>query len=125
MEGFESKITACSNSEMSKRDQLKMMDLTNAIQLENAITANGQVEITPEIWAIVAIVNPRSKGEKEYTKFVLIDDAGKKWQTGSESFMQAFKQINDFMEGEPFSIVAYGVESKNFPGRNFLTCAIL
>lgn len=125
MEGFESKITACSNSEMSKRDQLKMMDLTNAIQLESAVNANGKVEITPQIWAVVEIINPRSKGEKEYTKFVLIDDVGQKWQTGSESFMQAFKQINDFMEGEAFSIEAYGVESKNFPGRNFLTCSIL
>lgn len=125
MEGFESKITACSNSEMSKREQLKMMDLTNAIQLESAVNAKGKVEITPRIWAVVEIINPRSKGEKEYTKFVLIDDLEQKWQTGSESFMQAFKQINDFMEGEPFSIEAYGVESKNFPGRNFLTCSIL
>ena len=122
MTGYEAKITY-SSKELTAREKIKLKDLTNAVQLDEA-TQNadfegaGNLVITPDYYAEIAVHNEKSDS-KDYTKFVVV--------TGSESFITAFKDIVDEMAEageEGYDIEVYRMESKNYKGKSFITCSL-
>ena len=131
MTGYEAKITY-SSKELTAREKIKLKDLTNAIQLDEA-TQNAEFEdagnlvITPDYYAEVSVHNEKSDS-KDYVKFVVVDTNGTKYVTGSESFITAFKDIVDEMadagEEEGYDIEVYRMESKNYKGKSFITCSL-
>ena len=129
MTGYEAKIVF-SSKELTAREKIKLKDLTNAVQLDEA-TQNadfegaGNLVITPDYYAEIAVHNEKSDS-KDYTKFVVVDKSGNKYVTGSESFMNAFLEIFNEMQGEneEYSIEVYRMPSKNYKGKEFLTCSI-
>ena len=65
---------------------------------------------------------------KDYYNYVIIDKDGTKYVTGSPSFWSSFKEIWDEMReesDEEFSISIYKVPSKNYNGKDFITCSII
>lgn len=130
MTGYEAKITY-SSKELTAREKIKLKDLTNAVQLDEA-TQNadfegaGNLVITPDYYAEVSVHNEKSDS-KDYTKFVVVDTNGTKYVTGSESFITAFKGIVDEMAEageEGYDIEVYRMESKNYKGKSFITCSL-
>ena len=88
MEGYSAKIVNASK-ELSVRDKIKIKDLTNSVGLDEAVTDDVPLMVTPSLWAELAIHNEKSK-DKDYKKYILVDAAGTKYATGSESFWSAF-----------------------------------
>lgn len=130
MTGYEAKITY-SSKELTVREKIKLKDLTNAVQLDEA-TQNAEFEnagnlvITPAYYAEVSVHNEKSDS-KDYVKFVVVDTNGTKYVTGSESFITAFKDIADEMTDageENFDIEVYRLESKTYKGKSFITCSL-
>ena len=122
MTGYEAKIVF-SSKELTAREKIKLKDLTNAVQLDEA-TQNAEFEgagnlvITPDYYAEIAVHN---------TKFVVVDTNGTKYVTGSESFITAFKDIVDEMAEageEGYDIEVYRMESNNYKGKSFITCSL-
>ena len=124
MTGFEAKIRYASK-ELSAKERVKFKDTTNAIQLDEATQANSVV-IEPDFYVVLDIHNEHSE-DKDYVKYVIVDKEGNKYVTGSESFFSAFEAILDEMidSGEDYEIVAYRLPSKNYKGKEFLTCSIV
>ena len=124
MIGFEAKIRSASK-ELSAKERVKFKDITNAIQLDEATKENGLV-IAPDFYVILDVHNERSE-DKDYTKYVIVDKSGNKFVTGSESFFTAFESIVDEMadSGEDYEIEVYRLPSKNYKGKEFLTCSIV
>ena len=122
---YEVKIRETSK-ELSARERIKIKDFTNATQLDEA-TADGSFVITPDFYAILDVHNEKSEKDKDYTKYLLIDKAGNKFVTGSNSFFKSLMEIWEEMTptGEEFSIEVYKVPSKNYKGKSFLTCSIV
>lgn len=60
-------------------------------------------------------------------KYVIIDENGNKFVTGSESAITSLLDIIDEMTGEDedYSIEFYKKESKNYKGKSFITCSIV
>ena len=60
-------------------------------------------------------------------KYIVVDKTGNKFVTGSESFFAAFKGIFEEMGGtdEDYEIEVYRLPSKNYKGKEFLTCSIV
>lgn len=114
------------SSDLSPRERIKMKDFTNATQLDEACV-EGSFIITPASYAILDVHNERSKEDKDYTKYVILDSAGNKFITGSNSFFKSLMEIWEEMKptGEEFSIEVYRVPSKNYKGKFFLTCSIV
>ena len=125
MKGYEVKIVSC-NKELSARERIKLKDTTNAVSLDEATEGSGVV-ISPSIWAELNIYNEKAKDgdNKNYTKYVIIDEAGTKYVTGSESFWTSFCDIAEEMNGEVFDVEAYKVDSKNYKGKQFISCSIV
>ena len=126
MEGYSAKIINTSK-ELSAREKIKIKDLTNAVGLDEAVTDDVPLMVTPQLWAELAIHNEKSK-DKDYKKYILIDAAGTKYATGSESFWSAFNDIvaelEDAGEDGDFTIEIYRLPSKNYSGKSFLTCSL-
>lgn len=111
---------------MTAREKLRYTDLTDAIQLDEA-TQSGDVIIDVDKWAVINIHNEKSD-TVDYMKYVIIDKDEQVYVTGSESFWKSFVQIYEVMseEGETtYSIKVYRRESKNYKGKDFLTCRII
>jgi len=109
---------------MTARERIAMKDVSNAVQIDEA-TAEGSLIISPVNYAILDIENSASP-DKNYTKYIILDNAGTKYVTGSNSFWKAFIDIFDEMKGEgEYQIEIYKRPSKNYSGKFFLTCSIL
>ena len=114
------------SAELSARDRIKMKDIGNATQLDEAC-AEGSFLLTPTSYAILDIHNEKSSQDKDYHKYVIMDNAGNKFITGSDSFFKSFMEIWTEMEGtgEEFSIEVYRRPSKNYKGKFFLSCSLV
>ena len=123
MKDYEVKI-AGSSHELTARERLMYKDTSNAVRLDEA-TAKGAIVITPVAYAVLEIHNEKGD-DKDYNNYVVVDDEGNKYVTGSSSFWKAFEDIWDEMsaENEPFEIEIYRLESKNYKGKQFITCSI-
>ncbi|UVY46742.1 MAG: hypothetical protein [Bacteriophage sp.] len=124
MIGYSVKIVNASK-ELSARDRVAVKDTTNAIALDDA-TKDSPLVIAIDYYVELAVHNEKSE-DKDYKKYVVVDKSGNKFVTGSESFFTAMLEIMDEMaeSGEDFEIQVYRMPSKNYKGKEFLTCSIV
>lgn len=124
MTGYSVKIQYCSK-ELTARDRVAIKDTTNAISLDEA-TQSSNVVIDIDYYAKLAVHNEHSE-DKDYEKYIIVDMDGTKYVTGSTSFLTAMEEIVDEMadSGEDFQIEVYRMPSKNYKGKEFLTCSIV
>lgn len=112
--------------EMTAREKLRYTDFTDVIQIDEATQA-GDIIIDVDKWLVVQVHNEKSD-TIDYKKYVIIDQEGQAYVTGSESFWRSFVEIYEVMSEEEetvYSIKAYRRESKNYKGKDFLTCRII
>lgn len=112
--------------EMSAREKLRYTDFTDVVQLD-AATQTGDIIIDVDKWAVVLVHNEKSD-TVDYAKYVIIDKEDQVYVTGSESFWRSFIEIYGVMSEEEetaYSIKVYRRESKNYKGKDFLTCRII
>lgn len=131
MANFETKIVETTH-ELSARERILMKDTTNARKIDEVVDecrGNGEtLVITPVDYVVLQIHNEKSKDRKDYNNYLIIADDGSKYVTGSPSFWNSFKEIWDEMKAEsdePFQIEIYKVPSKNYNGKDFITCSII
>ena len=76
-----------------------------------------------------APVHNEKSDNKDYSKIVVVDKGGTKYVTGSESFGTSLSDIVDEMvdagEGENITVEVYRKDSKNYKGKQFITCSIV
>ncbi len=127
MKGYEVNIVS-STKELSPKEKIKLKDLSNSINLDNATQAEGKVVINYDYHVILEIHNEKSKDRKDYQNVVVVDKDGTKYNTGSESFLTTLEDITGEMLSageEDFSIEVYRKDSKNYKGKQFITCSVL
>lgn len=127
MKGYEVNIVS-STRELSPKEKIKLKDLSNSINLDNATQAEGLVVINYDYHVILEIHNEKSKDRKDYQNVVVVDKDGTKYNTGSESFLTTLEDITGEMLSageEDFSIEVYRKDSKNYKGKQFITCSVL
>lgn len=124
MEGYSVQIIHASK-ELTAKQRVMLKDTTNAVSLDEA-TQGAPLVIDPDFYVTLAVHNDKSE-DKDYKKHVIVDKAGTKYVTGSESFFTAFEDIMDEMAGtdEEFQVQIYRMPSKNYKGKEFLTCTIV
>ena len=114
------------SKELSAIERIKLKDLTDAKNINNLVDSEGEQLIDVDMFALLEVHNERSD-DKDYEQFLIVAKDGSKYYTGSGSFIEAFYNIYDELkqEGiEDYTIKCYGVESKNYKGRLFLSCSL-
>lgn len=113
------------SKELTAKERIAIKDITNAIKLD-AATQEHPVTIDPSFYAILEVHNDKAT-PPDYLNYVIVDLDGTKYATGSASFWNAFSSIYEEMNGEDedFSVEVYRSPSKNYAGKDFLTCSII
>ena len=113
-----------SNKQLTAKERIKVKDTTSAIRLDEA-TQYEAIDINPDTYAVLHIHNEKSDNT-DYTAYIVIDKDGTKYVTGSESFWSSFMNIYEEMDGEQeeWGIKVYRAPSKNYKGKDFITCTI-
>lgn len=124
MEGYYVKIREVSRP-ITAKERVMLKDTTNAISLDE-VTHEAKFVFEPDYYAILDVHNEKSE-DKDYVKYIVVDKGGSKLVTGSDSFFTSFSSIMDEMTDcdEDFSIEVYRVPSKNYKGKEFITCSIV
>lgn len=112
--------------ELTKKETVRLKDLTDAIALDRATNEGENLVIKPAYSAVLDIHNESAR-DKDYKKYVIVAEDGIKYVTGSESFWDSYMNIVAEMEdsGEEWALNVYKVPSKNYAGKEFLTCSVI
>lgn len=124
MEGYEVKIRKISK-EISPKERIKIKDFSNANSIDE-LTQEEPIVLTPDYYAVIDVHNEKSDN-KDYVKTVVVDKSGNKFITGSVSFLETLESIMDEMKDvdEEFQIEIYRKDSKNYKGKQFITCSVV
>lgn len=129
MNGYKATVRECSK-ELTAKERIMLKDTSNAEPLDiltQEANFNGKILlINVDYYATLDIHNEKTDN-KDYINFIVVDKDGKKYVTGSQSFISSFTDIFEEMTeaGETDIVIqVYRKESKNYKGKDFITCSI-
>lgn len=124
MEGYSVTISNTSK-ELTPKQRVMVKDTSDAIKLDDA-TKENDVIIDIDYYVVLDVHNEKSDN-KDYKNYILVDKSGEKYVTGSESFFTSFMDIYAEMitSDEEWQIKAHRLPSKNYTGKEFLTCSLI
>ena len=113
-----------SSRELTAKQRIALKDTTGAVKLDEA-TQVEPVIINVDMYAVLDIHNEKSENP-DFENYIVVDKDGTKYVTGSASFWSSFIDIFTEMEGEDeaWTLKVYRVPSKNYKGKDFITCSI-
>ena len=127
MKAYEVSIKETSK-ELTAKERIKIKDLSNSQNLDTLTQNEESVIIDYDYHVILQIHNEKSKDRPDYENIVVVDKAGNKFNTGSNSFITALEEIIDEMADageESIQIEVYRKPSKNYKGKDFITCSVI
>ena len=116
--------------ELSAKERVMYKDLGNASQMvdfaRSAIENDGKAIIDFADYVVIDVHNDATE-DKDYRNYLLIDKNGNKYYTGSLAFWNAFKNIYAEMKDseEEWAIQLNLLPSKNYKGKEILTCSLV
>lgn len=120
-----------SSRELSARERVMFKDTQNAVSInelaEEAHKEGAKAFIEGVAGYVVLDIHNDKSDDKDYKNYLVIDKDGQKYVTGSQAFWNSFKSIYEEMEDEtePWSIEINLLPSKNYKGKNVLTCSLI
>lgn len=119
-----------SSRDFSAKERVMFKDLGNAESMIDyaraAIEQGGKATIDVADYAVINIHN-EATDDVDYTNYLIIDKNGQKYYTGSQSFWNSFMNIYNEMAGsdEEWGIELNLLPSKNYKGKEILTCSLI
>ena len=119
-----------SSRELTAKEKIMLKDTSNAFSLDEmtqeAQFNNEKLILNIDYYVTVDVHNDKAD-DKDYQQFILVDKEGKKYYTGSTSFINNFIDIFEELTeaGEEVTIEIYRKESKNYKGKEFITCSVV
>ena len=116
--------------ELTAKERVMFKDLGNAESMVELATSareqGGKATIDVADWAVISVHN-EATDDVDYTNYLIIDKNGNKYYTGSESLWNSFKNICEEMknETEDWGIQLNLLPSKNYKGKEILTCSLI
>lgn len=114
------------SKELDVKQRIAFKDVSDCISLDEA-TQQEAVIIDVDYYGKVDIHNEKSDN-KDYSKYIIADKDGQRYVTGSESFWRSLTEIADEVvdAGLPdWGIRVFRRPSKNYKGKDFITCSII
>lgn len=114
-----------SSEQLSALDKVRLKDTTDCVRLDQALDGAEAITLKVSKFVVLQIHNEKAE-DKEYPNFILVDEDGTKYITGSQNFFDTFKDIYDELKdcNEEWYLKVYKVDSKNYKGKKFITCSV-
>lgn len=132
MKGYSATVIEASR-ELTPREKVKYKDTSDCVKLDEALSGEqgNYLVITPVMFVIVEVNNEKSE-QKTYSQYIIEDENGTKYITGSDSFFDTFSDIwsdmtdedGNSIDGEPWQLKIFKKDSKNYKGKQFITCSL-
>ena len=126
MTGYSVSIENASK-ELRKKERVMLKDTSDALKLDDVIQGEPII-INPDYWVMLMVHNEKSDNV-DYPVYLIVDKNGTKYITGSEAFWTTFSDIWDEMtedgDEEEWQLMCYKLDSKNFKGKQFITCSVI
>ena len=128
-QNYSATITEASR-ELSPKEKVMFKDLANAQNLntfaKEAIVNGAKAIITVKDYAVISVHNEASE-DVAYFNYLIIDNEGNKYYTGSVSFWSKFMDIYTEMKesDEEWAIELNLVPSRKYAGKEALTCSLV
>lgn len=122
---YKATISYCSK-ELDARERIRTKDVSDAVKLDDATQDVPFIEIDVDYYAVLDIHNEKSD-TTDYKNYIVISEDGTKYVTGSESFYKSFIDIVEELADDgitEFTIKVFRHDSKNYAGKQFITCAL-
>ncbi|MBO7211239.1 MAG: hypothetical protein J6V44_09605 [Methanobrevibacter sp.] len=116
---YEVKVIEASR-QLSKKEEFKATDFTGNLKLDKELSEGNEIKIDVDYYVKCSVTND---DDESYEVIVVVDKDGKRYSTGSNSFMNSFARIAEVMEGEDFSVIAFKRESKK-SGKTYICCTL-
>ena len=115
-----------SSKELTRIERVRMKDTGNAKKLDQLVSTDETFVIVPAGYVILSVHNDKSE-DKDYDQYVVYDIDGNKFITGSDSFFSSFMRVWDELNDEigEWSLEIYKRPSKNYSGKEFLSCSVV
>ena len=128
MEGYKAKVAVVS-TDLTVQERIKFKDTSDAIGIDIATQGMESLILNIDYYGVLDIHNEKAEGEnKDYKNYVFVTTSGDKYVTGSESLWTAFTDIMDELADEGIEEIPpirfYRKDSKNYKGKQFLTCSL-
>lgn len=126
---YKAKVADASR-ELTAKEKIMLKDTSNAFSLDELTQEvqfnNEKLILNIDYYVTIDVHNDKAD-DKDYQQFILVDKDGKKYYTGSTSFINNFIDIFDELTeaGEEVTIEIYRKESKNYKGKEFITCSVV
>lgn len=126
---YKAKVCEASR-ELTAKEKIMLKDTSNATSLDEltqeAQFNNEKVTLNVDYYAIIDVHNDKAD-DQDYQQYILVDKDGKKYFTGSTAFINNFIDIFEELTeaGEAVTIEVYRKESKNYKGKEFITCSVV
>lgn len=126
---YKAKVADASR-ELTAKEKIMLKDTSNAFSLDEltqeAQFNNEKLILNIDYYVTIDVHNDKAD-DKDYQQFILVDKDGKKYYTGSTSFINNFIDIFEELTeaGEEVTIEIYRKESKNYKGKEFITCSVV
>lgn len=120
-----------SSRELTARERVMFKDTQNAVSIndlaEEAKKNDAKAFIEGIAGYVVLDIHNDKSDDKDYKNYLIIDKDGQKYVTGSQAFWNSFMGIYNEMkeETDPWSIEINLLPSKNYKGKNVLTCSLI
>lgn len=117
--------------ELTAKERVMFKDFANAISLVDFASAKREsgerAIVNIKDYVVIDVHNPKASDNTDYTVYLVIDDNGDKYYTSSNAFWSAFNNIATEMKGsdEQWGIEAVLIPSKNYKGKEILTCSLV
>lgn len=120
-------IKETSFNDLSKKAKMLLCDLAGASKIDEILNNVDELTFKPAGYAVLEVHNDRSRGDKDYVKYLYIDADDNRYVSGSESLFTSFKYYFDEMQGEEedWAIAVTKQPSKNYSGKDFYTCYLV
>ena len=122
---YKATISYCSK-ELDARERIRTKDVSDAIKLDEATKDVPSIDIEVDYYAVLDVHNDKSDNT-DYKQYIVVDKEGNKYVTGSDSFYKSFIDIVEELADDGidnFTIKVYRHDSKNYAGKQFITCSL-
>ena len=111
---------------MVKKDIEIVLDADVIIHFAKGEMLSILPSIFPDYKYVVLDIHNENSEDKDYPNYIIVDEDNQKYVTGSKTFFNSFLDIYEELKdcNEEWFLKIYKVDSKNYKGKQFITCSV-